>query len=107
MTEKEKFMDNYGAIYAASLFVLMNENNFTPEEIDFARKCAETASIEIMDRGYKPSSFNTLGIPSTNASKLFDVKFLSIDGHSKHIVGGYIILNMIKTLYPSFAYYRK
>ncbi|MGT3194622.1 hypothetical protein, partial [Yersinia enterocolitica] len=89
------------------LFVLMNENNFTPEEIDFARKCAETASIEIMNRGYKPSSFRALGTPSTNSSKLFEVKFLSIDGHSKHIIGGCIILNMIKKLYPSFEYYRK
>lgn len=104
MSEKDKLMDNYGAIYLASLYVLMNENDFTQEEIDDARKYAETASIEIKNLSYRPSSFSSMITPSADSSHRFDVKFISTDGRSVHFIGRVAILNTIQRLFPSFNY---
>lgn len=103
MRENDKFMDNYGAIYAASYFVLMNESNFTPAEIIHAKAFKETSSLEIKDRGYEPSSFpGNLDQAGTSNTHL-DVKFLSSDGKTRYVVKGVSVLKMLEKLYPSFS----
>ncbi|MCA6954813.1 hypothetical protein [Pectobacterium polaris] len=101
MLTPNEFMDNYGAIYSASKYVIENEDKFTQEEIERANRFIETASREIEDRGYSPSSLNVIETNLPVGLVPNDISYTSIDGETRYIVRGTRVLLMLKKLYPS------